>query len=103
MNHQGEKQGVGTRGPVELKNARNRLAALWKPLELNRLRPKSHAGHPDEYGYLVSAGKGSRLGCTGRHPRRPERVFGEAPNTAHEARALPGRLTHINTGVLPRK
>src|SRR6266567_8933893 len=103
MNHQSEKQGVGTRGPVELKNARNRLAALWKPLELKGLRPKSHAGHPDEYGCLVSAGKRSRLGCTGGRPRRPERVFGEAPNTARVARALPRRLTHISTGVLPRK
>ena len=94
---------MGTRGPVELKNARNRLAALWKPLELKGLSPKSHAGHPDEHGYLVSAGKRSRLGCTGRQPRRPERMFGEAPNTARGARALPGRLTHIDTGVLPSK
>src|SRR6266700_126607 len=42
-------------------------------------------------GYLFSVGERSRLGCTGRRPRRPERVFGGAPNTARGARALPGR------------
>ncbi len=41
---------MGGRG--KFKNARNRMAALWKPLELKGLRPKSHARRPDEYAVL---------------------------------------------------
>src|SRR6266699_3850102 len=44
--------GGGARGPGDFKNARNRLAALWKPLQWKGLRPKSHARHPDEHGVL---------------------------------------------------
>ena len=50
--------------------------------------------------YLCS-GERSRLGCTGRRPRRPERVFGEAPNTARGARALPGRASPSFAGGKP--
>ena len=43
---------MARRGQGDFKNARNRLAALWKPLEWKELRPKSHGEHPDEYWVL---------------------------------------------------
>jgi len=52
MDDEGGKQGVAQGGPGDFKNARNRLAALWKPLEWKGLRPKSHARDTDEYGVL---------------------------------------------------
>src|SRR6266571_3252604 len=43
--------------------------------------------------YLCRVEERSRIGCSGRCPRRSESVFCEAPNTARGARALPGRPT----------
>ncbi len=52
MDDQGDKPRVARRGQGKFKNARNRLTALWKPLEWKGLRRKSHARYPDEYGVL---------------------------------------------------
>src|SRR5947209_11818510 len=46
------------------------------------------------------SGERSRLGCTGRRPRRPGRVFGEAPNIARARACAPLTLKQKPAGGL---